>query len=194
LKFRGALYDRPPFEAEAVADRCAQMRLVEVARGSRGSIDRRVMQRREPAIRAAREVRRDDVRVQLWIQGATHPVPVSRGDQSTRMLEPRAALPAAHEHRLVLHEPERSADGFLVALDERPRNPRGGNGEQNADRLRRRERQVERRDLRLTRARAKPHLRPSSSAVNWAALTCPPRPSSLAPAPSHSPAASPRPL
>jgi hypothetical protein len=45
-----------------------------------------------------------------------------------------------------------------MALDQGPRDFRRGNGEHDADRLRRRERQVERRDLRLTRARAKPAI------------------------------------
>ena len=115
-----------------------------------------MVKRRVPSVLTPRQIRRDDMRMELRIQGPAHPVPVRRRDQTTGVLKPRAALPTPHENRLLLEKPERRPHRLLVAVDQGRRDLRGCDREQHAHRLRRRERQVERRDVGLAVDRPQP--------------------------------------
>jgi hypothetical protein len=86
------------------------------------------------------------MRVQLWIERAAHSMPIRRRDQPAGVLEPCASLAAPNEHRRLLEVAERAADRLLVAVHQRPRHLGGRDREQHAHRLRRTERQIERRD------------------------------------------------
>ena len=83
-------------------------------------------------------------------------MPVRGGDQSARGLEPPAALAAADEQRLVLEVLQRRSHRRLVRRDELRRGLLVGDREQHADRLRCRERQVERRHPRVAERVAQP--------------------------------------
>ena len=133
------------------------------------------------------------MRVQLRVKRTAHPVPVGRGDQTPSPLDPLPAFAAAHHHGLLLQIPQGRPDRLLVAGDELARDLLRRDGEQHADRLRRRERQVERRDLGVLLPRpasarsASRGSRPAISAPNCSALTRPESPSASAPEPTHSP-------
>ncbi len=158
-QFGRTLVDRPPLQPQPIAHQRTQMRLVEIARGPGGPVQRRVMQRRVAAVLAARQVRRDDMRVQLRIERTTHPMAVGRRDQTAGVLEAHAARSAAHEHRRLLEVAERGTNRLLMGFHERRGHLGRRDREQHADRLRRRERQVKRGDRRLAVAGSKPHSR-----------------------------------
>ena len=117
------------------------------------------MQRREPAIRTARQIRRDDVGVQLRVQRAAHPVQVGRRDQPLPRLDRRAVVAATHEHRALVQVGERGGHRVVVRVDQHARQIVRAGGGEDADRLRRRERQIKRRDLRITHRPPQPHRR-----------------------------------
>ena len=141
---RAALAQQSP--QMLLADRGAQVGLVEVARGLRRPIERRAMQRREAAVRAAREVRCDDVGVQLRIERAAHPMQIGRRDQPLARFDGRAGVAAADHHQIT----ERTPNRLLMRFDQRRGHLGRTDCEQHADRLRRRERQVKGRHLRVT--------------------------------------------
>ncbi len=150
-----ALPDLAPCKPEPLGDERAQMRLVEGAGGLRGVVEERRVKRGEAAIRPAREIRRDDVGVELGVERPAHPVAVSGRDQPLRSLGALASGPAAHPDRRVLEIGEAGRDGLFVAGDELARGFLRSDREEHADRLRRREGEVEGGDLRVLRGGAK---------------------------------------
>ena len=110
----GALAHRPPLQPEPIAHLGAQVRLVEVAGGLGVLVEMAAVERGPAAVRAARDVGADHVRVQLRVQRARHPVPVGRGDHALARLDDRAALAAPHLDRRVLDVLQRRAHGRLV--------------------------------------------------------------------------------
>jgi hypothetical protein len=98
-ELRRTVADLPPLQPQTLRHERPQMRLVEIPRRLRRPVELRAVQRREPAIRTTREVRRDDVRVQLRVKRTAHPVPVRRRDQP---------VPALHVLAGVCREAERS--------------------------------------------------------------------------------------
>ena len=117
------------------------------------------MQRREPAVRAAREVRRDDVGVQLRIQRPAHPMHIGHRDQPLPRLDRRAVMAATHEHRALIQIRERGGHRVVVRAHQHARQLVRAGGGEDADRLRRRKRQIKRRDLRITSRPPQPHRR-----------------------------------
>ena len=195
-----ALANVAPFQAQPLAHEFAQVRLVQVAGGLRGSIQGRAVQGGVAAVAAPREVRRDDVGVQLWIEGATHPMPVGRRHQPLPRLGAlagvatanhappcprdrrarRAALPRAPGSARASPRPAPTAASTLTDFGaEKVRSRAAISGSRPAER---------RRTLGLRGSI------PAISALNCSPVTCPSTPSALAPAPTHSPGASPRPL
>ena len=75
----GALDHRPPLQPQPLADLGAQMRLVEVPGGLGVRVQLAPVQRGPLAVGPARDVRADDVRVQLRVKRPRHPVPVGGG-------------------------------------------------------------------------------------------------------------------
>ncbi|HTU80417.1 MAG TPA: hypothetical protein VMF09_16840 [Solirubrobacteraceae bacterium] len=107
------------------------------------------------------------MRVQLRILPARHPMPVGGRYETESALGPdslpaarqpsppfgrRAVVPTPDAARLRFHIRQRRVDGVLVRLHQRLRKLRVADGEENADALRGRERQVERGDLRASPA------------------------------------------
>jgi hypothetical protein len=107
------------------------------------------VQRREAPVGTLGQVRRDDVRVQLGVERPAHAVAVGRRDQPTGALDVLPRLPAPHTHRRVLQVPKRRLHRLFVARHELARDLGRGDREQDAHRLRRAERQIERRHLRI---------------------------------------------
>ena len=96
------------------------------------------------------------MRVQLRIKRPRHPMPVGGRDEAAGALELSPGLAAANEHRLVLEVLQRCAGCRLVRSDQLSGGGLVGDREQHADRLRCRERQVERSDSRVAQRIAQP--------------------------------------
>jgi hypothetical protein len=90
------------------------VRLVEVAGGLGGAVQRRAVQRGEAAVGSTGHVGGDDVVVQLGIERAAHAVAVGRRDQPLPRLHELATVAAAHLHRAILEVAERRAQRLLV--------------------------------------------------------------------------------
>ncbi len=125
------------------------MRLVQVAGGLRGLVDRRAEQCREPPVGPACQVGRDDVRVQLRVERAGHPVPVRSGDQTLAREADVPLRTAAHEHGGALDPSDRCIHSRLVGGHHLAGDLFPSDREQYAHALRRRKRQIERSDLRV---------------------------------------------
>ncbi|HWX46271.1 MAG TPA: hypothetical protein VNY52_13250 [Solirubrobacteraceae bacterium] len=94
------------------------------------------------------------MRVQLRVERAAHPVPVGRRDQALPGLDVFAGVPATDHHRRVFQMSDRRPDRLFMAAHELARDVLRGDGEQDAERLRRGEREVVRGDLRVVRGGA----------------------------------------
>jgi len=108
-------------------------------------IQRVRVQRGEAAIGAG-EVGGHDVRVQLGIAGARQSVPVRGGDERFASHALAAGMAATGEARLALQTRDRGGDSALVRLRQLRRHLAARDRVQDRDALRRRERQVDRRD------------------------------------------------
>jgi hypothetical protein len=148
--------DLAPLQAETLADKGPQVCLIQRPRRLRGRVEQRAVQRREATVRSARQVAGDDMGVQLRIKRPAHAMPVGGRDQPAGTLDTLATFAAADHHRRVLEIGQRGSDGLFVASHESARGLRRGDREQDAHGLRRREGQVERRDLRVMRRGAQP--------------------------------------
>ena len=114
------------------------------------------MQRREPPVRAAREIGRHHMRVQLRVKCPAHPMPVGHRDQALPGLGDLAAGAATHLHRVVLEVGKRRDDRLVMGPHQRaPHRVRRKRG-QHAHRLRRRKREIQRRDQRIPQRRPQP--------------------------------------
>ena len=107
-----------PLKAETLTHQCAQVCLVEKASGLRRAIQGRAVQSREASIAPTRQVRGDDVGMQLWVKRTAHPVAVGRRDQPLGALDVLACLTAAHHHGLRLQILKGGPDRLLVARHE----------------------------------------------------------------------------
>jgi hypothetical protein len=127
------------------------MRLIQTPRRLRRSVELCAVQRREATIAPTRHVRRYDVGVQLRVKGAAHAVAIGRRHEPLSLLDKHPVVATAHHHCLLLQIPQRGSDRLLMAGDELSRDILWGDREQDTERLRRREREVERRDRGLLR-------------------------------------------
>ena len=98
-----------------------QVRLIQRARRLGVLEDRIAMQRRPPPVRAAGQIGRHHVRMQLRLTGAAHPMPIRRRHEPVRRQLDPAGMAATHPARLPLQVPERRAHRLLVRLHQRPR-------------------------------------------------------------------------
>lgn len=130
-------------------------------------------------------------RVQLRIARPRHPMPIGRCDETLAAQPLDSTVAAACEARLALEIRERRVDCPLVRLQQRRRHPLIADREQDAHRLRRGEREVERRHrrARADRAQHRPRDRvpPCISAMNARRSTSRPgvSPSAWTPLPRH---------
>jgi hypothetical protein len=142
---------RPPTHPrKAFTDRGAQVCLIEKTGRLGVLVDRRAIKRRPTAVGAPRHVRGHDVRVQLRILRPAHAMAIAGRHEPLPGLAPHPAAAATHPTRLALQIGQGGVDGRLVRLDERTGQRPIADGEQDTDRLGRRERQIERRHLRPT--------------------------------------------
>ncbi len=179
-----AVVDFAPLETEAFTDERPQVRLVQRPCCLCGRVEQRAVQRGDATVGATREVPGDDVGVQLRVKCATHAMPVGGRDQTLSRLDALAAVAAADHHRDVLEIPERRSDGLFVAADENARGRLRRDREQDAHGLRRAERQVERRDLRVPGRGAQPRaevsrIEPGDQRVELLRLDTPREPERL---------------
>ena len=144
LQLGRTLRHRTPLESEPVGDLGPQMRLVQVPGGLRGPIQRRTVQRREPAVRSSRQVRGDHMSVQLRVKRPRHPMQIRSRDQPLSRINKAALCPAADLHGGVLDPPDRGPHGSLMRPHELARDGLVGDREQDTDTLRSGERKVER--------------------------------------------------
>ena len=150
---------RPPAHPrQALADRGAQMRLIEKPGRLGVPVDRRAIKRRPPAVLASGHVRGHHVGVQLRVLRAAHAMAIGGRHEPLPHLAPHTAAAATHPTGLALHVANRGIDGRLVRLNQRPRQHPIADREQDADRFRRRKGQVKRR-----------HFRPPANPSEWLA-------------------------
>ena len=100
----------PPHPRQALADRRAQVRLVQEARRLGVLVDRRGIKRRPATVDAARHVRRDHMGVQLRILGAAHAMAIRRRHEPLPRLAPHPAAAASNPTRLTLEIAQGSAN------------------------------------------------------------------------------------
>ena len=139
---------RRPLDTELARQLSPQPRLVEVSGRLRVRIDPPPIERRPAPVRTEREVRDQDVRVELRIAGPRRPMP-ERGRDQPAARDPVDTAGAAASHRgLPLHVAEGVRNRDAVRRLDRPPHRLIADAEENAHALRRRERQIEPRDSR----------------------------------------------
>ena len=104
-----------PLKAETLTHQRPQVCLVEKAGGLRRAIQRRAVQGREATVASTRQVRGDDVGVQLRVKRSAHAVPVGGRYQALGALDVLSPLTAAHHHGLCLQILKGGPDRLLVA-------------------------------------------------------------------------------
>src|SRR5581483_7562606 len=106
----------PADPRQALADRVAEVGLVEVAGGLGVDVEGAAVEARVAPVGPLGEVGGDDVGVELWVLGAAHPVAVGRGDEALAS-EAHTTTPAApNAARLALQVGQRLSDRLVVGL------------------------------------------------------------------------------
>ena len=140
---------RPPAHPrQALVDRAAQVRLIEKSGRLGVLVDRRAIERRPPAVGAPGRVRGHHVRVQLRVLRTAHAMAIGGRHEPLPRLTQHTATAATHSTRLALQIAQSGTHGRLMRVHQPTGQHPIADGEQDADRLRGRERQVKRRHLR----------------------------------------------
>jgi hypothetical protein len=140
---RGAAVDLAPGDAELSRQLGSQVGLVEVAGSLRPAVEALAVERPPLAVRRADQVCDRDVGVELRVASAAHPVAKGSRDEARAAGGGVAVGSKAGERCLALQEAERCFDRALVGVADQRDGSLIAGRPQHADRLRRREGEVE---------------------------------------------------
>ena len=134
--------DRQPLHPERAGQLGAQHGLVDEARRPRMRVQPAAIQRRPPAVRSAAQVGDQDVSVQLRIARPRRAMPKRRRHQPRRRHDLSPAMAATDRRRRTLEIADGLEDRAVVRAADRGTHLAAADPEQDADALRRRERQI----------------------------------------------------
>ena len=109
-----AVDNRCPGNAEATGELGPELRLVEIAGGLGVQVEVPRVECSPTAVRAARRVRDDDVRVEMGIAGSARAMPERGGDESIAAHLHESVRPASGPARLFLEVAQRGIDAGVV--------------------------------------------------------------------------------